>query len=188
MWNDWAADDPPGLYVAPMMDMVTYLARSQVGRVGSKVGQPLAFELDEHLHDAIATLKTPKYPQSDLISLTGTAKFNQLIARMLAGAEILKPTKPQAAQALQMAAQKAKQAFMGQNLAAASEAIKDAQQILNTTKDSSLITKRLLHTCDGNCGTNGQTRQEFIHYNWKFQAALTGQSFSPETPIRLTVI
>lgn len=67
-WNDWPID-PVGTYGNVINDMVRYLARPQRQGLTALVGEPIAFDLSEDLLDAKASLKTPGYPASDVISL-----------------------------------------------------------------------------------------------------------------------
>jgi hypothetical protein len=68
-WNDWADDEPESVYSAPMVDMMMYLARSQAGLFTMGVGEPIVKLIDRDSRDATVTVRTPKYPADDVITL-----------------------------------------------------------------------------------------------------------------------
>ncbi len=68
-WNDWADDQPPGIYVGPVQDLVRALARSRAAAAGPRVGQTIVYTPPEGYRDAEGTLKAPSFPASDLTLL-----------------------------------------------------------------------------------------------------------------------
>jgi hypothetical protein len=68
-WNDWADDEPESAYSAPMLDMMTYLAKSQAGLRTLRVGEPIVHTITRELRDARVTIRTPRFPADDLITL-----------------------------------------------------------------------------------------------------------------------
>jgi len=68
-WNDWADDQPPGIYVAPVQDLIRYLVRGQASPTGARVSEPIRYVLPESFRSAEATLKMPSFPTSDLVLL-----------------------------------------------------------------------------------------------------------------------
>jgi len=69
-WNDWVDDQPMGIYVSPVHDMITYLARGQRERVSPRIGVDITFTPPTDLVDAAVTLKLPDFPASDLVTLS----------------------------------------------------------------------------------------------------------------------
>jgi aerotolerance regulator-like protein len=84
-WNDWGVDEPPGVYVGAMLDMVHYLARAQAERGGQLVGEPLVLDLAPAMREARATLRTPNYPRTDLVSLVARRRYESLGEDLPAG-------------------------------------------------------------------------------------------------------
>jgi hypothetical protein len=68
-WNDWADDVPESIYSAPMLDMMTHLAKSQAGLHTMRVGESIIHTINRESRDARVTLKTPKFPADDAITL-----------------------------------------------------------------------------------------------------------------------
>jgi len=68
-WNDWVDDQPRGIYVSPVHDMLTYLARSQRERMSPKIGREISVTPPTELTEAAVTLKLPDFPASDIITL-----------------------------------------------------------------------------------------------------------------------
>ena len=68
-WSDWCDDQPRGLYVTAIQDMLLALARGQADRAGVRVDEAIEAELPPMFTDAQVTLRLPDYPVSDLISL-----------------------------------------------------------------------------------------------------------------------
>ncbi len=75
-WNDWVDDQPRGIYVSPVQDMVRYLARSQRDRQGPRIGQPITVTPPEAFTEAAVTLKLPDFPASDIITLALASQAN----------------------------------------------------------------------------------------------------------------
>ncbi len=69
-WNDWADDEPESAYSAPMLDIMMHLTRSQAGRNTAPVGQPVTHTIDQEHRDARVTIRTPRFPADDVITLT----------------------------------------------------------------------------------------------------------------------
>jgi hypothetical protein len=143
-WNDWAADEPPGLYVAPMLDMVAYLARGQVRRSGCLVGLPIAFELGREMRNAQAWLQTPAYPQTDRMSLRPRRRFEPLVEQIDSVARALKPVEPTAAGALAQAGVRAGAALAGGDVRAAGEAIDHTIEVLRRIEPDRDDVRKLL--------------------------------------------
>ena len=61
--------DQTGYFVAPMQDIVPYMARGQEDRYNGKVGDALCLTASDAIRDCRATLKTPRYPQVDLVTM-----------------------------------------------------------------------------------------------------------------------
>ncbi len=72
MWNDWSDDIPQGVFVTPVQDMVAFLRRSGDRDSTQTVGMPIVHELPASKHDATVTLRTPKFPAEDVVTLTPT--------------------------------------------------------------------------------------------------------------------
>jgi hypothetical protein len=68
-WNDWADDEPESAYSAPMLDMMMHLARSQAGLYTRVVGEAIVHTIDRESRDAQVTIRTPKFPADDVITL-----------------------------------------------------------------------------------------------------------------------
>ena len=68
-WNDWPDDQPETIFVAPMQDLIRYLARGPAERTSPPAGMQIAHLPTPEFRDAPATLKTPHYPESDLVML-----------------------------------------------------------------------------------------------------------------------
>ncbi|MHC4562401.1 MAG: BatA domain-containing protein, partial [Planctomycetota bacterium] len=68
-WNDWADDQPRGIYVAPIQDMIYQLARRRHTPTSPVVGEPIAHAPSAGFADAAATLKLPSFPATDMIAL-----------------------------------------------------------------------------------------------------------------------
>ncbi|MBC8374355.1 MAG: hypothetical protein H8E53_12220, partial [Planctomycetes bacterium] len=68
-WNDWADDEPESAYSAPMLDMMMHLARSQAGSQALRVGEPILHTIDRESRDARVTVRTPRFPADDVITL-----------------------------------------------------------------------------------------------------------------------
>lgn len=66
-WTDWPIDEM-GTYVAVVNDMLSQIAR-RAERLTEPVGRPIGRELPASLRDAAATLRTPRYPETDLVPL-----------------------------------------------------------------------------------------------------------------------
>ena len=67
-WNDWPGDEV-GTYIATMNDACNAIARAQNGDLTGRVQQSLLMDVPPELRDAKATLKTPLYPQEEMVSL-----------------------------------------------------------------------------------------------------------------------
>jgi len=67
-WNDWPSDEV-GTYVVVVQEMIRTLARADSGRFTGPVGEPVVYELPHHFTEARATLKTPRFPKDDIVSL-----------------------------------------------------------------------------------------------------------------------
>jgi len=68
-FNDWPLDDPPGLFVVPITELIENLARPQKDVFTGLVGRDITLQLDESLRDATAIL-TPPGTGTDLVRLT----------------------------------------------------------------------------------------------------------------------
>ena len=68
-WNDWADDEPPGIYVAPIQDLIRYLVRRRNDAASPLVGTRIAHRSDDDFRDAEITLRKPSFPTSDLVVL-----------------------------------------------------------------------------------------------------------------------
>jgi len=68
-WNDWADDEPESAYSAPMLDIMLHLAKSQAGLHTLRVGEPIVHTISRESRDAQVTVKTPKFPADDVITL-----------------------------------------------------------------------------------------------------------------------
>ena len=68
-WNDWADDEPESAYSAPMLDMMMHLARSQAGLRTLRVGEPIVHTITRESRDATVTIRTPRFPADDVITL-----------------------------------------------------------------------------------------------------------------------
>jgi len=69
-WNDWADDEPESAYSAPMLDMMMHLARSQGDLYTGSVGESIVHTIDRQSRDAGVTMRTPRFPADELITLT----------------------------------------------------------------------------------------------------------------------
>jgi hypothetical protein len=69
-WSDWCDDQPRGLYVTPVQDMLRTLSRGQKDRAGVGLDEPIHTSLPPAFVDADVTLRRPDYPTSDLETLT----------------------------------------------------------------------------------------------------------------------
>jgi hypothetical protein len=67
-WTDWPTG-PLSSYVAAMLDMTAQLARPQSEGLTAVVGEPVVYDLPEALRDARATLRTPRYPAVEKLTL-----------------------------------------------------------------------------------------------------------------------
>ena len=68
-WNDWADDEPESAYSAPMLDMLMHVARSRAGLYTMAVGESIVHAIDRDSRDASVTLRTPKFPADEIITL-----------------------------------------------------------------------------------------------------------------------
>ena len=68
-WNDWADDEPESAYSAPMLDMMMHLAKSQAGLYTLAVGEPIVHTISRESRDAQVTVRTPRFPADDIITL-----------------------------------------------------------------------------------------------------------------------
>lgn len=123
-WNDWPSD-PVGTYVVVIQEAVRTLARAQEEIRPALVGEPIYYDLPVRLRDAQASLKTPRYPEQDVVTLRAASRLDDLMGRMDEVAEALAKDKPAAA-ALRQAVQLART----QDLRNVREALKKAQDAL----------------------------------------------------------
>ena len=79
-WNDWADDQPPGVYVAPVQDLIRDLARSRAAAASPLVGEDIIYTPSEEFRDAEGTLKAPSFPASDLILLRSGQQGREVTA------------------------------------------------------------------------------------------------------------
>ena len=124
-WNDWPSD-PVGTYVVVIQEAVRTLARAQEEIRPALVGEPIYYDLPVRLRDAQASLKTPRYPEQDVVTLRAASRLDDLMGRMDEVAEALAKDKPAAAAALRQAVQLART----QDLRNVREALKKAQDAL----------------------------------------------------------
>lgn len=141
-WNDWGADMPEGIYVGPMLDMVAYMSRPQVGRKGRGIGESIVFDLNEKTRDAKAILRTASYPKTEQISLVPQRKLNlmgeqilgELADQLISSADSMEKTAPKQAEKLRVKARAIRQALVKQNLAGIGQSLKDALQVIESVK------------------------------------------------------
>ena len=131
-WNDWPSD-PVGTYVVVIQEAVRALARAQEEIRPATVGEPIYYDLPVRLRDAQASLKTPRYPEQDLVALPAASRLDDLMGRMDEVAEALAKEKPAAAAALRQAVQLART----QDLRNVREALKKAQDALKDVEAGS---------------------------------------------------
>ncbi|MCE5279610.1 MAG: vWA domain-containing protein [Planctomycetaceae bacterium] len=67
-WNDWPSDEV-GTYAVIAHETVKFVARSASQNLTARVGHPIDYTLAADLLDAQATLKTPRFPADDLVTL-----------------------------------------------------------------------------------------------------------------------
>ena len=68
-WNDWADDQPNGIYVTPIQDLIRALARGQGRQTSPAIAAPMTYAPPKAFADAPAVLKLPSFPASDLVML-----------------------------------------------------------------------------------------------------------------------
>ncbi|MFP3936856.1 MAG: BatA domain-containing protein [Phycisphaerae bacterium] len=67
-WTDWPVE-PLGSYVAVMVETVNVLARPQTESINGTVGRPIVTDITERMRDAKVSLKTPRYPEVEKLTL-----------------------------------------------------------------------------------------------------------------------
>ena len=73
-WNDWADDQPPGVYVVCVQDMVRYLVRRRNDAASPMVQTRIVYHSEGDFRDAEITLRKPSFPTSDLVMLRSAGR------------------------------------------------------------------------------------------------------------------
>ena len=92
-WSDWPKEEDFDTFVTVMWDMFLSCSRQQPS-LSDRVGRPLTYPLPPDMQDARATLRTPKYPEHDLVPLQpqkGLLKYDMTTE---AGAYVLSLVQP----------------------------------------------------------------------------------------------
>ena len=118
-----------------MMHTTLFLARGQPRRAGRQVGEPIVVDLagdGRRLNATRATLKTPRYPETEQVTLAAASRFAALAERIIAAAEAQTDAGRARADDLRRAADGARTAFDAQDLSAADGQVRAFRQLALT--------------------------------------------------------
>jgi hypothetical protein len=73
-WTDWPIAGRHSQYVNVLFDLVQKHSRRYAQELTAPVGAPITHRVSKDMLDATATLQTPKYPESDLVTLRPKAE------------------------------------------------------------------------------------------------------------------
>jgi len=140
-WHDWTKDSQ--IYVPHVQDTVLYIARTQTGRSGQRVGAPIVHRLSTRHSGLTSSLKSPGQPRVQLLPLDGFNPSAKTALGNLADRLADNEGKTPSDRALAEAGAAAKAALADNDLAAMEEALELAADALKDARGQNSPAGRL---------------------------------------------
>lgn len=140
-WHDWTKDSQ--VYIPHVQDTVLYVARTQSGRTGQRVGAPIVHRLSDRHSGLTSSLKSPGQPRVQLLPLDGFNPSAKTALGDLADRLAATDGKTPSDKALAEAGDAAKGALADNDLAAMEEAIKQAADAVKDARGQNSPAGRL---------------------------------------------